>query len=293
MALALTFVGLIIGYATVNSVPDRGNSLRDVPEFGVWATMIAAQSALWAVLFPISLSALRRIWAGYRVPRGKLLALHLGLAIVVAGSLGLNASSWRPAVLDPYASRIQLLTILGFLAAGPPIIGIWSVAAALHRVGIAVEQTTDKWSGLDARIVVHLMHLRSVLQRLLAVLGAIVAAVTLAAGAQRNAVIAWGKRFEVPIEFPSIAVVLYGLLFTALVALIYVPVYVRLESVGEAFVGKRYPVPKTEPTADWYSGRENLVTLLRLGIRPAEQFQSGVAILAPLTAGLLSVILPR
>ena len=292
MALALTFVGAVVGNAIISSVSDRGNSLSDVPEFSVWARMIAAQTALWALLLPISLLTLWGIWTRYDVPRLKLSALHLALGTIVAGSLAVNASSWRPSVLNPYASRIQLLTIVGFFVAGPPIIGMWSVAAALQRVCLAVGQTADTWSRVDARVVEHLMYLRSTLRRLLAILAAIVAALTLSAGAQRNAVIAWGERFGVAVEFPAILVVLYGLLFTSVVALIYVPVYVRLESVGHAFVGKRFRVPSVEPAADWYSGRANLMALLQLGVRPAEAFQSSFAILAPLTAGLLSVILP-
>ena len=293
MTLALVFVGALVGYATVTGVEEPTRPLSKLPEFGVWAGVIAAQGGLWAVLVPTSFQTLRETWARYPVPRLKLSALHLVLALLVVVGLGLNAERWRPEVLDPYAPRIGLLTMIGFVVAWPAVVGMWSVGAALERVRSAVDQTSEAWSSLDARVVNHLVRLRAVLQRLLAILAAIAGALTVAAGAQRHAVVAWGKRYNVAVDFPAVGVVLYGLLFTALVALIYLPVYVRLESVGGAFVAKRFPVPSHEPAAEWYSGRDNLMALLKLGVRPAEAFQSGFIVLAPLAASLVSVVLPK
>lgn len=214
-ALALTFVGAVSGNAIIGSVPDRANALSAVPEFNVWATLIAAQIGLWALLLPTSILTLRRIPTRYDVPLLKLSALYVGLGTVVAGSLARRGGRRCSTLRLPNPA----LTIVGFVASR------------------TLRQTGTTWSSADARVIEHLMYLRSTLQRLLAILAVIVAALTLAAGAQHNAVIAWGERFGVAVEFPAVLVVLYGLLFTVVVALVYVPVYVRLESAGHAFVG--------------------------------------------------------
>lgn len=86
---------------------------------------------------------------------------------------------------------------------------------------------------------------------------------------------------------------MYGLFFSALVALIYVPVYGSLERAGLDLVDRVYPVPDGEaPSEDWQGGRERLAKLLKLGFRAEDSLRSSVAILAPLLATLVSTLLP-
>lgn len=291
--LLLAAVGFFVGLTLIVSGPRGPGSLSVVSEFDVWAVLIGAQTGLWAVLAPASARALCDLWAHYKVPWLPPVLLHVALAAtVLAGLVAFGGPARSVDVLAPYSWRIRLLTVVGFLVALPAVVGIWSVSPALGRLEAKVGPSGTAWSEAHAEVVRGLIQLRSVLRRLLGALGAIVAALTLAAGAQRNAVLAWGEEVGPSVDFPAVAVILYGLLFTALVALIYLPAHARLDGAAQAFVDHHFPVPDAKPEAAWYSERASLERLLGLGARPGEAFQAGLSIFAPLSAGLLSTVLP-
>src|SRR5947207_2597102 len=78
------------------------------------------------------------------------------------------------------------------------------------------------------------LELRIVLQRVLAVEGAILGAAILATGSLRNSVVVWHHNDAT--AFPREFVLMYGGFFTLLLALLYAPVYQTLLETGRKLV---------------------------------------------------------
>jgi hypothetical protein len=88
-------------------------------------------------------------------------------------------------------------------------------------------------------------------------------------------------------------VLAYGAYFTLLVALIYLPVFVALREAGFRFLNQIYPVlPITSSIwAEQFTKRQTLERALRLEATAEQSLRSGLAILAPLIGGGVSVLL--
>jgi hypothetical protein len=113
---------------------------------------------------------------------------------------------------------------------------------------------------------------------------------TLSLGALRKAVLAVGYSGE---AFPAVLVLAYGAYFTFLVGLIYLPVFAALRETGLRFLNQSYPFPSVmESTWTEQCGkRQTLGKVLRLEATAEQSLRSGVAILAPLVGGGVSVLL--
>ena len=297
----------LVGYLVVTVNRHGSEGFGELPQFYVWAIIIAIQAAVWALVAAQGWDRLRRLRArfGHAASGYWPFLSWLLLALVIAGLVALLKLPRVGSPLAGHQERTAALTALGVLAATPSVVGIWRLQLVIARdirplVG-AIGRGSP-WSPLHRDVYSRLCDVRGYLQQFLAGLGAIVAALTFASGALRNAILAWQEaggdepsrierqsRFDLPLEY----VVMYGLFYTALVALIYVPVYGSLERTGLDLVDRVYPVPDgKEPTGDWQAGRDRLAKLLQLGFRAEDSLRSSVAIFAPLLATLVSTLLP-
>jgi len=285
---------------------DKGNSqgFGDLPEFYAWATIIGGQTGIWVLVAAQGWMLLKELPSRYPptfsftwLPRFSYGLL--GLALFFLGLLLQVPREGSP--LPGHHIRLLFLSLLGFLAAGPSLIGIWRVQLVLD--GDVAERTAQvrrplTWSAVERDLLERLILLRSLLQKFLGGLGTILAALTFATGALRNAVVAWKTSAPPPphaalFDVPLIYVVTYGLFFTLVVALIYLPVYGSIERAGQDFVDAVCPVPTDNaPSAEWQALRDRLSKQLQLGIRAEDSLKSGVSILAPLLATLLPILLP-
>jgi hypothetical protein len=161
------------------------------------------------------------------------------------------------------------------------IIGVWLVGFAFR------ELSRDRFP--SARTLTHFLQLRDELNVLLAIVGAIVGLGTLATGALRNAVVAVGVRF------PSQYVLIFGLYYSALIALAYAPSYVAMRAAGEAIRERSAPlVSPLDPTfADVVAKRKTLDELMQLNLSATSSFKAGVAILTPLAGSLVALLIGK
>ena len=218
-----------------------------------------------------------------------LLALLLAALLIATPSL---VGAWpHGPLIDPYLWVLDGVGIGGFAVAVLAVAGMWSILFVLGGLDQDLrEHARAPWSSVHAAIVRDIQDLRLALRRFLTCLGAQVAGAVLVAGAEHNALLGKGDTRELPAEY----VVLYGLLFTIAITLVYVPVRSALERRGYRLVACQFPVPEDHrPDPDWYSGRERLAGLLQGGVRPGQSVQTAVAILAPLAASLLALLLPK
>jgi len=93
-----------------------------------------------------------------------------------------------------------------------------------------------------------------------------------------------------PQTFPSQAIIIYGLIFTLLLILIYVPTYIALTNVGRKLRDTMYPldVDMLEATM---KNRKILDELLQTNIGITENLKSGFFTLSPLVSGLIAGLL--
>lgn len=260
----------------------------------LWFLFLFGQVGLWLALQPPAWRAFKAVEAG-----GESKATVIGLGIIgvsVASAVYLGSTVQVAYPLPGHGWKLAVVTTLGGVASAPAVLCVWR----LHRV-IARETADASWGTLagyadekNAHPLAGVLSLRELLDRALVLLGLIVGAAILATGAFRNAVLAWhppageGQPEVFPVEY----VLLYGAFFTLLLALVYVPTYLKLQGAGRAIIAAYVPVDQeTEEVAEAYEKRQQLTILLRLDTSVASSFFAGAAIVTPLASSLLGAIL--
>jgi hypothetical protein len=210
--------------------------------------------------------------------------------------------------IDPDTSRVanyaaprSFFLALGLLASSPSVMGIWVIDWGLSRMTDQINEAkkAQKLFGTNTdkimmrQILSDLLLARTKLLALLSAVGALIGVSVLTTGALRNALLsvkgANGGTVDYPIEY----VLIDGLFYSALLAVIYIPAYFRLQDRSRDYIEMVFPAPdKGHYSSDEYTNRDNLGKLLHIDASVQETFQTGLAIIAPLLATLLSVLLP-
>lgn len=286
MVMLLGGVGAAVGACILlydSGFPPESKRFVESPQFMVWAFLICVQTAFFAVVAApvwISLRRLKDYFIGNR-PEIVLSSLLFMLLFVVPFMIPRFLElGWR-SPLAHHGLKIMVLAGFGFVIAFSVVVGIWLVHTALRTL------LAD--SGSDEKQVASYLGLREQLLRFLTILGTMVGLVTLATGGLRNALLAMGTSAK---DFPSELVLVYGLYFTALLAVTYAPTYVTLTSVGRRLRDKlcEFPSPESGSWADWHSNRKSVEEMLKLQVGAKENYQSVAAILAPLAGSVLSIL---
>ncbi len=284
---------------------ENGSDFTSTPQFRVWSAMAGALVALAAVIFLYSAAILRTLRARFCEDAGlaRLTAVYLVFAGLIFWVTMIFGSPDTSRVADYNMPRIFFL-LLGLVVSAPSIMGIWLIGLALIRKKDQTKQlspTSQGHSGASAhcdlperkQVLCGLMLARIKLLALLSAVGSLIGVTVLTTGALRNALLAVkaadGKAVEYPIEY----VLIYGLFFSALLAAVYAPVYFRLQDASRDYIERVLPLPDAgHYTSDGYTDRDNLGKLLHIDASVQETFQTGLAIIAPLMATLLSILLP-
>jgi hypothetical protein len=292
----------------------------------LWLVMLSAQTGLWLLLFYPAFSLERELKAdGADSFKGAWIGILLML-IIAGGFVAVAASVHGVHALPGFLPKFIVLTVLGFATCVFAVVGLWRIRGALGEPpggadstntgnvpaqgGSAGKNDSARQEDLPlcklARFdrspaptpIGGLLRLHELLHRALLVLGTVLAAGILATGALRNALITWDNR-DMPgavddDAFPLEHLLAYGIFFSALLALIYVPVYTYYLRAGQRVL-QRYAKLPGAGDPNWSTAieqRNQLRDLLHLDVTPTANFQAGVAILAPLTSSLLAVLLP-
>ena len=89
--------------------------------------------------------------------------------------------------------------------------------------------------------------------------------------------------------FPSQGIIIYGLLITLMLILIYVPTYFNLTNVGRELRDARYPYPQQlDDLKGIMEKRKTLDELLQTNIGITENLKNGIFTLSPLVSGLIA-----
>jgi hypothetical protein len=291
-------VGLALMRIGVGGSP-RIRGFTSTLQFQAWVSIIALQTALWGALAPglwRTSSGLWRRWRegpGRRGP-GLLVVGYIVLVVLIVVALRSIPSS--PAIPAAYSSRTLVLLGVAVVVVLPPVaVGMWLLQGVIGGLGARLAAAPrDRaslevdWRSTGRPMFADLLGLRVTLRQLLLVAGTVIGTATLASGALRQAVLA-----STPdASFPPERLVLYGGFFTVVLAILYVPAHSALQRQARALVDACWPVPPSaKPDETWYKDRQNAETTLGLNVSVKGSFQTGAAILAPLVASVITVIL--
>ena len=273
--------------------PDEADPYTSTSEYALWLFLFAAQMALWALaLLPLaaSLGALWRFgksnWRGVGVSTFffalPLLAMAVGARFIGTSFPEINYP------LPSHGVKLTAIAVIGSAIAITGALGMALVHAGLSRIA------RDHLCSEDIRnqAIPDVLLLREHLQRLLAIEGVIIGAAVLATAALRNAVLAYGEKPGAETTaFPQEYVLVFGAAFSALLALLWAPIYSLLTSVSasicDAAVGGR---AANESWIAWRERRKQFDDFLGVQATASASFRSAVAILTPLASGLLGLL---
>jgi hypothetical protein len=254
----------------------------------LWAALMCTQTGLWALALAWLSQTIRKLkreyWGENRaeIVWSGLLILALMVALAVWGVVH---QMW-PNYFERHAIKLGALTILGGLVGLVAACGIWFVHGGLKLLG-------RQDLGSDESLKTFLS-LQDAAGRFLGVLGAIIGLLVLSTGAQRRAVLWYSQHHpHQRAHYGFELVLVYGFLFTILVAAVYLPTYLTLTDVGNRIRDAVFPsVPASRPEwADRLEKREKLGQALGLEQGPVGRLKSGVAILTPLLGSLVGLLL--
>jgi hypothetical protein len=268
------------------------------PQTLLWLFAVCLQMGFWLAIQLPAWKMMSELEGPSGRWRGRHLAGRLVLwSLVVAGVITAGLLSQRTYPLPGHGIKMSFITFIGFLAMLPAV----AVVTRVHlRASTILDwpRNDDGWidelSSISERRsnpVAGFLRLRELLDNALLILGTVVGAAILSSGALRNAVLA--REGASASDFPIELVLVYGLFFTGLLAIVYVPTYLRVQALGRSMVDRFVPV--ADPgAAQWMEDNDKRLALesrLRLDTTLTSSFQAGAAILAPLASALVSTLL--
>jgi hypothetical protein len=267
--------------------PSRNVEFARNGSFLLYMFLIVGQVAVWPVAVGWLWSDLRALARGWR-RNARELAESL-VIVALASWAGLLAAAFGPKVPDylpHHREKLLLISGLGWIAGSVAASGIW----LLH--GEMKELLAHPVPG--PRELEELLALRDRLQRFLAVSGSIIGLAILGAGAERNMISAYTADFHATGGFPIEYVLIYGLFFSALLALVYFPTHLTLQALAARLRDRYAPVPDIDADGAWveeWRRRGLLEDALSMKVGASASFKTGVAILTPLIGSLTGLLL--
>jgi hypothetical protein len=284
--LTLLFAAFGAGLILILDDATGGSRLyTSTPEFKVWATMTIGLIAALPVVWRVGIDLLRRLGRNpRRVLRAEAVPAGLGVVGVVVAAV-LSGEYARGGISPYYGGtvRIALVYLLAVTAAVPPFMAMWE---CYRQLGHHAPGGADRAAGVN-----RLLLIRECLLAALTTVGLLVSAGVLITGAQRQAVLADTKSAA---SYPSAYVLIWGLAFSAVLVVNFLPAFRRLSRQASATIDAILPV--LPPGADgWQSRlqeRSDLGGLLQVTGGVKDVLTSAVLVAGPLISSAFSMFLP-
>lgn len=277
-------IGALVYFWGTPSTPES-QAFVTSPEFVTWFfvnEVLFAFYPILAVLLWGPLSQLRK----YLYPNileivgASLILFVLFLFPHVAGTPVIKL---QPLPLEHAKAKMLLLMVIGYLASALPLsVGIWLTHAAIRE---PFDQAAQAGSDIKEYI-----RLRDYLKRFLAAFGALLSLFTLAGAAFRAAALASGAVHEG--SYPPVLLILLGVYYTLLIAVVYLPAHLSLAWLGQRLLDRYFalPSPGSEGWAEKHAGRKQLEGLLELEVSGAQRLVTSLTLLSPFVSGIFSLL---
>lgn len=256
------------------------------PQFKVWAALIIGVVASLPAVWRVGVDLLRRLGLDpRRVLRSRAVPALVCVALVVAVAV-LAGQYARGSGSSLYggAARVGVIYFLGITASVPAFLAIWE---CYFELGDGRRTTVN-----HVDVAVHrLLLLRECLLSALTTVGLLVSAGVLATGAERQAALA-APKYAGP--YPSAYVLIWGLGFSALLVVNFIPAFRRLTQRANAIINSTLPIlpPGTGQWQARLQERKDLAELLKVTSGAKDVITSAVLVAGPLISSAFSLFLP-
>jgi hypothetical protein len=289
--LAVAAGGALIGQWVILQAPDATRFTADniKAALQLWAALIGILSG-----FGLAAGVIMTRWSWQllktfqpRVPRMSAfrwaVATVLVLLMVSWLDTGLPAVTVAGRHVHLFARQIVAITIAGGVIAIPGLVGFLAARSLAWN--------DSQWDEDPRCQILMAARLRRHLRRLLGAFGLMLTLIVVTTAARRQLVLTVYKNATYSQE----QVLLYGLLFAAVLALFHVSATMALDGRCERLLAEYAPVP--DPAAEDISTplarRQDLAAFLGMGASWQKSFQEGVIIFAPLFTALIGTALPK
>jgi hypothetical protein len=292
MALIIRgIIGATVG-AIIILVPFNKDSIvMDKSEFQLWAVLICTLYAIVFIIAPTLFQYVRKLSQHFK---GNWIMIVV-ILIVVMGLFSLEffvGSIYEPATYQEGEAKQLLefgiiIKIILLVAGVEILIGLPVVIGILLTLSAVKDKMKEIRGDQGNRNILWYIEHRDMLQKLLWIAGSVLGISILTTGALSKFISSFG------IDYPMYLVLAYGISFTSILAILYIPAYFSLNKLGFHLRDILFPLP--EPNSDsWMeitSKRKSLEELLELRTSIGQNVLSDIPIMAPLLGGLISTLL--
>ena len=257
----------------------RALSFIDSSAFEAWLFLMSALTAVCAMLFLPLRRQLRQV---RRITTASWLELGIGLLALLLPVVVLQLVLQTTSPMRYHTARIYILIVPGLVVGAGCLAGILMSGAAAKR---------DIRERPLRRQVAYMERVQKHLKFFLIVAGAIVGLGTLARGALRHALLA----ADLPTtNLDKNEIIVYGLYLSMILAIAYVPARIAIRTGSQRILDEHFPMPSDpKKLRDWSTQHKIVSGVLQVDVSLKEEFESGVAILAPLAGSATSLLLGK
>lgn len=286
-ALSFGFAALGVCLLLVEDDATVGSQVyTSTPEFKVWATLAVGVIAVLPLVWRVGVDLLRRLGLEPR----RVLRSRAGpalIAVVLVVTAAVLAGAYARGGGSPYyggLARIGVIYLLAVTAAVPAFLGMWECYRLLADDGGTGGQ--DGTAGVN-----RLLLLRECLLSALTTVGLLVSVGVLTTGAQRQAALA-DPRHTGP--YPTAYVLIWGLAFSALLVINFLPAFRRLIRLANATIDALFPIlpPGSDGWQNRLQERKDLADLLKVTSGAKDVITSSILVAGPLISSAFSLFLP-
>jgi hypothetical protein len=284
LSFAFAVLGVVLIFFRDNATA-RSRAYTSTPQFKVWAVLIIAIVASLPVVWRVGMDLLRRLDPDpRRVLRSWAAPALAGIIVVVTTAVAAGEYARGSGQFADGIARIGVVYVLGVTATVPALLAMWEC----YRQLADAHGASGKEIEAEAA---HLLVLRECLLSALTAVGLLVSAGVLATGAQRQAVLA-DRIYGGP--YPSAYVLIWGLAFSALLMINFLPAFRRLTHRANMMIDATLPImlPGTDRWQDRLQERKDLASLLKVTSGAKDVITSSVLVAGPLISSTLSLFLP-
>ena len=260
------------------SYRDRAND----GTFILWAIAISAQTMAWVLALPL-IRSIKRRWAPHGEAATHEVRWATAALILFAVAIAVVPALTGPDLPDtvPHRSfKLGLLNLGAFTIAIYAARAIWHAADQLRDLGMA---SVANLAALERHRAV-----RSDLERLLGVLGALVSLGVIASAALHALTVDVDPENALPVQ----AVIAYGIVLSVILALTYIPAHLTMLEAGTRIRDRIAPLFEVGDPGflDRLDERDRIAHYLGLDVPVSVRFRGAVVILGPLLGSLTSLI---
>ncbi len=298
------FLVLVLFHYRYPSADDVvGQAFVATPEFGVWVFLQVVHGCLvavalvpvWEMFFRLFRSQTQHeSRAARRKLTANLVAYGVCLSILVFAILSFLAVSrtsfFNPALYAPRGQniRINIIYLCTFLVALPALLGIVLVYTAARKLSATIDKTPNTAADLFS-LGNELLSYRESLQNFLMILGIILSMASITTAGIRAIFVALGVADDR--NFPSMHAVLFGLIFSLLLLLIYIPTHFALIETSRKLRDRLCPLSSLKTLKPDMEQRKQLDELLQTNVGIAENLKAGLFAIFPLASSLIASLL--